>query len=186
MVNAPLLDSLREWNASPPEVQALADLLVPIFYSDLKRLAPRERVRVSAGETFRTTALVNEAYLKLRTACNFFDDIHFLRAAAQAMRHALVNDAQARLTAKRGGGVVAVALNPDLEVAIQDDESLVALSDALTALSQHAPRLAKVVECRYFGGYNDTETAGALGLSERTVRRDWTLARAWLHRSLRA
>jgi len=185
MTTAPTADSTPDWDAAlPPEVSVLADQLMPVFYADLKRLAHRERSRVGAGETLRTTALVNEAYLKLRGAHGFAGDAHFLRAAALAMRHALVNYAVARLSEKRGGGVVALKLTDDRDLATDDDQSIVALNDALADLNQHSARLAQVVECRYFAGYSDVETARALGLSERTVRRDWILARAWLHRSL--
>ncbi len=183
----PTSESTETWDATPPPViMALADQLMPIFYEDLKRLAHRERSRVGAGETLRTTALVNEAYLKLRRSQGFNDDAHFLRAAALAIRQALINHAVRRLSEKRGGGANVLTLNAvvEVEVADTDDESLLALNDALAELNLHAPRLAQVVECRYFAGYSDVETARALGLSERTVRRDWTLARAWLHRSL--
>ena len=187
MTFAPPLESIEAWDANMPHaLTALADQLVPLFYEDLKRLAHRERSRVGAGETLRTTALVNEAYLKLRRSPGFNDDAHFLRAAAMAMRQALINHAVARLSEKRGGGAILLALDAAFEAANADDDSLLALNDALAELSLHAPRLAQVVECRYFAGYSDVETALALGLSERTVRRDWTLARAWLHRSLGA
>ncbi len=174
---------------SSEAVSQLADQLLPLFYDDLKRLAHRERGRLAAGSTLQTTALVNEAYLKLRGSNSWHNDAHFLRAAAQAMRHALVNHAQARLTLKRGEGLGAVAL-ADLpledvpDAALGNDVGLVALNDALSALAQHSVRLAQVVECRYFAGFDEVETGNALGISERTVRRDWTLARAWLHRAL--
>lgn len=172
--------------ASDP-VRALADRLVPHFYDELKRLAHRERSRVGAGATLQTTVLVNEAYMKLRGAAGWNDDDHFLRAAAIAMRHVLVNHAQARLAAKRGAGAVHVSLTSAPEVADGgDDEQLVRLHDALEELAREAPRLAQVVECRYFAGYDEAATARALGLSERTVRRDWVLARAWLNRALDA
>ena len=164
----------------------LVDQLITIFYDELKRLAHRERARVGAGATLCTTALVNVAYLKLRRSGCFNDDAHFMRTAAMAMRQALVNHAVQRLTEKRGGGATTIALDTIMDADASDDQSLLALHDALAALSQHMPRLAQVVECRYFAGYSDLETAQALALSERTVRRDWTLARAWLHRSLQA
>lgn len=176
---------VASWNeALPLEVNVLADQLMPLFYEDLKRLARRERSRVGAGATLQTTALVNEAYLKLRGARTWNTDVHFLRAAALAMRHALVNHALARLAGKRGDGVVPLPLSDAVEVAIEDDASVLALNDALSQLAGTSLRLAQVVECRYFAGYDEAETARALGISERTVRRDWTLARAWLHREL--
>jgi len=180
----PLEPSVPWDDALPSEVRALADQLIPLFYDDLKRLAHRERSRVSAGETLQTTALVNEAYLKLRGSHGWNTDAHFLRAAALAMRHALVTHAVARLTDKRGGGAIPLPLVAALEVPIEDDTAMLALNDALSRLARDSLRLAQVVECRYFAGYEDAETALALGISERTVCRDWILARAWLHREL--
>ncbi len=179
------LDSKPCWDSAlPPAVSALADQLMPLFYDDLKRLARRERSRVGAGGTLQTTALVNEAYLKLRGSQGWNTDVHFLRAAALAMRHALVNHALARMAGKRGDGVAALPLTDALEVAIEDDATVLALNDALGLLALSSVRLAQVVECRYFAGYDDAETALTLNISERTVRRDWALARAWLHREL--
>jgi RNA polymerase sigma factor (TIGR02999 family) len=168
----------------PPEVSALSDQLLPLFYEDLKRLAHRERRRAGGGATLQTTALVNEAYLKLRGSRGWNTDAHFLRAAALAMRHALISHAQARLADKRGGGSVLVPITEALDVPMEDDATLLALNEALGRLANDSLRLAQIVECRYFGGYDDAETARALGVSERTVRRDWNLARAWLHREL--
>ena len=111
-------------------------------------------------------------------------DVHFLRAAALAMRHALVNHAETRQAAKRGGGTAELPLSEALNVAFDSDASILALNEALAVLAKESLRLAQVVECRYFAGYSDVETARALGVSERTVRGDWTLARAWLHREL--
>ena len=176
---------VEAWDTTlPPAVRALADQLMPLFYDDLKRLAHRERARVGAGATLQTTALVNEAYLKLRGSHGWNSDVHFLRAAALAMRHALVSHALARQADKRGGGAVSLPITAGLEVAVEDDAAMLALNEALSRLARDSLRLAQVVECRYFGGYDDAETARALAISERTVRRDWTLARAWLHREL--
>jgi RNA polymerase sigma factor (TIGR02999 family) len=171
--------------AIPASVQKLADELVPLFYSDLKRLARRERGRVSAGATLQTTVLVNEAYLKLRSAKGWNDDVHFLHAAALAMRHVLVNHAEARRAAKRGAGAEHLSLTAAEEIALQNDDEVLAVNEALQRLSQESSRLAQVIECRYFAGYDEATTAQTLDLSERTVRRDWALARAWLHRELR-
>lgn len=162
----------------------MADQLLPLFYADLKRVAHRERSRVGAGMTLQTTALVHEAYLKLRGTAAWNNDVHFVRAAALAMRHALVDHAIEKLTAKRGQGAEHLPLTAGLEVALATDEALVALNDALDELAKQSLRLAQVVECRYFAGYDEAATAMALGISERTVRRDWTLARAWLLREL--
>jgi RNA polymerase sigma factor (TIGR02999 family) len=184
-VNDRALDHGDTWNADlPADARALADQLFPLFYEDLRRLAQRERRRVGAGATLQTTALVNEAYLKLRRGQGWRTDAHFLRASALAMRHALVNHAAAQRAAKRGAGVEVVPLQAGLDVAIEWDAPILALNAALGQLGKESPRLAQVVECRYFGGYTDVETAHALGVSERTVRNDWNLARAWLHRAL--
>jgi RNA polymerase sigma factor (TIGR02999 family) len=168
----------------PPAVQSLADELVPVFYDELKQLARRERAKVGAGVTMQTTALVNETYLKLRSAKGWNDDAHFLRASALAMRHVLVNHAEMRRAAKRGGGAAHLSLTAAEDVAPETEEVLLAVNDAMERLAGESLRLAQVVECRYFGGYDDAATARALNLSERTVRRDWALARAWLHREL--
>jgi RNA polymerase sigma factor (TIGR02999 family) len=174
-----------DWNGDlSPGVRDLAGELLPLFYADLKRLAHRERHRVGGSPTLQTTALVSEAYLRLRGVKGWNDDTHFLRAAALAMRHALINHAEARVTAKRGAGAQHLPLTAGLDVAADSDETVLAIDDALARLAEHSLRLAQVVECRYFAGFSEHETARALDLSERTVRRDWTLARAWLHREL--
>jgi RNA polymerase sigma factor (TIGR02999 family) len=181
------IDFLDDWNAElPADARALADQLFPLFYDDLRRLARRERDRVRAGATLQTTALVNEAYLKLRRGQGWSTDVHFLRAAALAMRHALINHAEARLAAKRGGGAEEVTLSKAFDVAVESDATLLALNEALGRLANESLRLARIVECRYFAGYSDAETARALGVSVRSVRGDWALARAWLHRELAA
>src|SRR5690606_14510160 len=153
------------------ELRALADELLPIFYEDLRRIGRRERRRVGAGATLQTTALVNEAFLTLRGMKGWVDDRHFLSAAALAMRHALVTHAEAQMARQRGSGAVHLSLAAGPDLGVESDEGLVALGDALEALAQHAPRAAGVVECRYFAGYSEPETARVLGIAERTVRR---------------
>ena len=186
-MNDPASEFGDDWNTElPPDALALADQLFPLFYDELRRLAQRERRRVGAGATLQTTALVNEAYLKLRRGSGWSTDAHFLRASALAMRHALVSHAAARQAAKRGGGEEALPLTAGLDVATESDAGILALNDALGRLAEDSPRLAQVVECRYFAGFNDVETGRALGISERSVRSDWALARAWLHRDLAA
>lgn len=170
--------------ASERAVQALAADLLPVFYDDLKRIAQRERRRGAPSHTLQTTALVHEAYLRLRGSRGWNDEGHFLRAAALAMRHALIKHARGRVAQKRGSGAVHLPITEGLQLSVDQDETLVALDETLTRLAAESPRLAQVVECRFFAGYDEVETAKALGISERTVRRDWTLARAWLHREL--
>jgi RNA polymerase sigma factor (TIGR02999 family) len=166
------------------EVHRIAAELLPAFYDQLKRMAHRTRARVGAGQTMQTTALVHEAYLRLRGSHGFTDDTHFLRAAALAMRHALINHAQARLTDKRGHGSLHLTLSHAADFSIQSDEGMLALNEAMERLAAVMPRLADVVECRFFGGYGEEETARVLGMSLRTVQRDWLKARAWLFREL--
>jgi RNA polymerase sigma factor (TIGR02999 family) len=168
----------------PLPTRRIAVELMPIFYQDIRRLARRERQRVSAGVTMQTTALVSEAYLKLHGSPEFNNREHFLRAAALAMRHVLVSHARERLAIKRGGGEAAVPLDEAPEVAGDDDAVLLEINEALERLAAINPRLAYVVECRFFAGFDDSETAIALGLTDRTVRRDWIKARAWLSREL--
>jgi len=165
-------------------IRALADQLVPLFYDELRLIARRTRRKVGIGATLQTTALVNETYLKLRASHGWNDESHFLCAAALAMRHVLVNHANARLAAKRGAGADVLPLTAAEHVALKEDEVLINLDEALARLAIESPRLAQVVECRYFAGYDEIATARALNVSDRTVRRDWTLARAWLHREL--
>jgi RNA polymerase sigma factor (TIGR02999 family) len=168
-----------------PVVKALADDLVPLFYDELRAIARRTRAKVGRDLTMQTTALVNETYLKLRNARGWNDDSHFFCAAALAMRHVLVNHAKSRVTAKRGAGAEHLPLTAADQVTGEQDEMMINLNEALARLTEEAPRLAQVVECRYFGGYDEQATARALKMSERTVRRDWVLARAWLHRELK-
>jgi RNA polymerase sigma factor (TIGR02999 family) len=174
--------TLRQAHA-PEELRRAAEELFPLLYEDVQRLAKRERRRVRAGETLQTTALIHEAYLKLLRSPQFNDRAHFLRSAALAMRHILVNHARDRLAAKRGGGASLEALHDELDVGV-DDVAVVELHEALERLALLDARLARVVDCRFFAGYTEQDTATALGTTERTVRRDWTKARAWLRVAL--
>jgi RNA polymerase sigma factor (TIGR02999 family) len=167
-----------------PEARLIAAELLPPFYDQLKHIAQRARSRLGGNQTLQTTALVHEAYLRLRHSGRFTDETHFLRAAALAMRHALINYAAARVADKRGGGQPHLTLSSAEAVGVDSDEGLLALNEALERLSMEIPRLADVIECRFFGGYGEEDTARALGLSLRTVQRDWLKARAWLYREL--
>lgn len=165
-------------------VTAPFDALVEVLYADLRGIARRERFRARAGATLCTTALVSEAWLKLQRSHGWKDRQHFLATAALAMRQVLVNDVLARRSAKRNLGVDAVELHDDIDECDADDEQILLVSDAVEKLSGLSPRLARVVECRFFAGYSEDETAAALGITDRTVRRDWLKARAWLYREL--
>lgn len=167
----------------PREIAAAADRLVPALWHDLRSVARRERRRVSAGHTLQTTALVSEAWLKLRRREGFLDDNHFLRASAIAMRCVLIDHARKRLAAKRGQGRVE-PLTDDIAPYWESDERLLELDEALTRLGGLNPRLAEVVELRFFGGYTEVQIAGLLEVTERTVRRDWVKAKAWLFREV--
>ncbi len=168
----------------PPGDAHLVDLLTHVLYADLKRLARRERGRSGQqAPTLDTTALVHEAYLKLARRGVFQSQAHFLNTAALAMRQVLVTHARTRLRHKRNGGQKPVDIDA-VEVLVESDERIVALDDALAELERRSPRLARIVECRYFAGYSDAETALALDLSERTVQRDWAIAKALLYEAL--
>lgn len=171
--------------ATPVTVQAAE--LVPLFYADLKRLSRRVRNGAPSADTFQTTALIHEAWLKLHATPQWQNRQHFLRAAALAMRQVLVDDARARLAAIRNHGVRPLPIEAAAEVAAEaPDERLVAVDEALAELSAFSPRLAQTIECRYYAGYTESETAEALGVSIATVQRDWTKARAWLYQRLKA
>ncbi len=175
--------ALGDTRASP-EVRRIAAELLPVFYDQLKRIAQGARARLGGSNTMQTTVLVHEAYLRLGQSRGFADETHFLRAAALAMRHALINYAESRVAEKRGGGGLHVTLSHAADFTVESDAGLLALNAALERLTNEMPRLADVVECRFFGGYNEEDTARALGTSLRTVQRDWVKARAWLFREL--
>lgn len=159
--------------------------LAPLLLDGLRKRARHERLRVRAGETLRTTALVHEAYLRLHRSAGWHGETHFLRSAALAMRQALVDHARQKLAAKRGGGGELEALDElPAEPFWQSDERLLALDEALDRLDALNPRLARIIECRFFAGYSELETAQVLGVTDRTVRRDWLKAKAWLYQAL--
>lgn len=154
--------------------------LVDAVYPDLKRLARSSR-HARDGETLDTTALVHECYLKLSQASGAPRDRgHLLSLAVRIMRQLLVDHARERLAVKRGGDVARVVLDDDLAVASAESERMLEIDTALRRLADIEPRQAAVFECRYFAGFNDDETATALGISPRTAHRDWDAARAWL------
>lgn len=162
-----------------------ADALFANFYDELRRRA-HGVCRRSASRTLNTTGLVHETYLKLRGSAGWTSREHFLNTAARAMRQVVVNAAEARLAAKRGGGAWVVTLDEEIGHAPVRPEEVLALDEALARFEQTNPRQARVVECRYFAGLSVEETAAALGVGTATVQRDWRFARAWLHRALTA
>lgn len=174
---------LRGWGAGDPEAP---ELLMPLVYDRLRGLARRQLSRERNGHTLSPTALVHEAYLRLAglRRIRWQDRGHFLALAATTMRRVLVSRARRRLAEKRGGGGVAVPLEDLPALSVERSEELLALDDALGALAALDARQVRVVELRYFGGLTIQETAAVLSVSPATVKLDWTLARAWLHREL--
>jgi RNA polymerase sigma factor (TIGR02999 family) len=174
-----LLDDLRSGR------REAFDRIVPLVYHELRRTARRE-LAARPSDTMFTTALVHELYLKFSRSprAEWRDRAHFLRAAAVAMRHILVDRARRRTAEKRGGAQRTVTLDDSLTAVDEQAESLLELHDALDALASLDERLARVVECRFFGGMTEQETAAALSITERTVRRDWVKARGLLHQAL--
>lgn len=166
--------------------QAAFDELFPLVYAELRRIAGREMRREKAGRTLQTTALVHEAYLRLLkdASLSFENRAHFLGIAAHAMREILIERARARVARKRGGNSVRITLDDVMVPAPSPSIDVLALDEALQRLARLDERHAKVVELRYFGGLSVEETAVALDLSPATVKRAWTLARAWLYREL--
>jgi len=162
------------------------DELLPLVYGELRRMAHRHVARERRQHTLSTTALVHEAYLKLvdQTQVSARGRAYFFAAVARAMRQVLVDAARRRGREKRGRGEVPLDVD-DLQVAVEGFAAdLLELDEALERLAALYPRQAGVVECRFFGGLSVEETAEALGLAARTVKRDWSLARAWLYREL--
>ncbi len=160
------------------------DALTGALYEQLRKIAHRERARAGRPQTLQTTALINESYLKLRDNDGWTSREHFLGTAATAMRHVLVDAARARLSQKRGSGVGPAPIDDVADVSQVEDRETVRVSEALEALERLDGRLARVVECRFFAGYSEEETGRILGISDRTVRRDWLQAKAWLYREL--
>lgn len=162
--------------------------LLPLLYQELRSIAQRERRRLSGGHTLATTALVHEAYLSLARNPAFASRGHFLRICAVAIRRILIARVRTQLAKKRGGGAAVVALDGLEEAGIGfnviDAPQVLRVHEALEILTTHAPELVAVVECRFFAGLTEPETAEALSISERTVQRRWNLARAWLKKEL--
>ena len=166
--------------------QTALEELTSLVYAELRRLAERYMRRERAGHTLQTTALVNEAYVRLvdLQQVRWRNRAHFIGVAAQLMRHILVDFARARRQAERGGFAQQVSLDEAALVVKGRSAEFIALDDALQSLAEIDPRKSRIVELRYFGGLNVEETAEVLKISPRTVMREWSLARAWLHREL--
>lgn len=161
--------------------------LLPLVYGELRQLAHRYMQREGAGHTLQTTALLNEAYLRLagKKESNYQNRAHFIAAAAQVMRHLLVDHARAKLYEKRGGGERPIPIDESFAMPIEQAEEIVSLDVALKELQKLDPRKVKIVELRYFAGMNVEETAKALGIGSATVKREWAKAKAWLYQELK-
>jgi RNA polymerase sigma factor (TIGR02999 family) len=174
---------LLAWQAGD---QTALDKLLPAVQPELRRIARRHMAGERPGHVLQPTALVNEAYLRLTSAkeVQWQGRAHFFAVAAQVMRRTLVDYARERARVKRGGGAFRISLSDADHLAILQRTDLVALDDALNALEKFDRRKSKVIELRFFGGLSLQETADVLQVSVGTVRRDWSLARAWLYREL--
>lgn len=162
------------------------DRLMPAVYDELRVIARRQLAGREAGGTLSTTGLVHEAYLKLvdQSRLAWRDRAHFFALASVTMRHVLVDRARARLARKREGCLRRITLDNELIAAPDQPEAMLHLSDAIDRLAEVEPRLARVVDCRFFGGMSDGEIADALEVTPRTVQRDWAKARMLLRRAL--
>ena len=174
------------WSQSLEGPGGTVEMLLPVLYQELRAIARRERRGFSGGETLLTTALIHEAYLRLASSNAFASRGDFLRAAAVTIRRIIVDRIRAQMAQKRGGGEKSVELEDAAEFEVENPKAVLQVHDALSALADLNPRLAEVVECKFFAGFSEAETAEALGVSERTVQREWALARAWLRKELAA
>ena len=174
---------LADWSDGD---EGALDKLIPLVQPELHRLAHHYMSRERTGHTLQTTALLNEAYLQLvhDSTHNWQKRTHFMAAAAQLMRRIMVDHARERCSLKRGGGALRVTLDDAALVTEKRSEELLALDEALERLTAQDPRKSRIVELRYFGGLTEEETAAFLKLSDRTVRREWRMARTWLYRAL--
>jgi RNA polymerase sigma factor (TIGR02999 family) len=174
---------LVEWSDGN---QAALDKLYPLVYNELRRLAHGYLKRERKGHTLQTTALINEAYLRLvdQKHVQWANRSHFFGISAQIMRRILIDHARRYEYSKRGGGAQRISLDEAAVVAKERGRQLLMLDEALNGLAQIDPRRSRVVELRYFGGLSNEEIAGVLKISENTVTRDWNMARAWLYQEL--
>lgn len=180
---AEITQLLRAWGNGD---QAALERLTPLVYDKLRRMARRYMRRERAGHTLQTTALLNEAYLRLVdvTQVNWQNRAHFFAVSAQMMRRILVDAARARASSRRGGPVARVEMEEIPDFSSTRDREIVAIDDALKTLAEMDPRKARVIELRFFGGLNVAETAQVLKISQQSVMRDWKLAKVWLMREV--
>ncbi|HEY6121100.1 MAG TPA: sigma-70 family RNA polymerase sigma factor [Pyrinomonadaceae bacterium] len=174
---------LMDWSKGSKEA---LDRLVPIVYEELHRQASRYLRRERAGHSLQTTALIHEAYLRLvdQRSVHWQNRAHFFGIAAQLMRRILVDHARTRKRVKRGGSDIRVSLDEARTLASSMDLDIVALDEALDRLAQIDQQQSRIVELRFFSGLNVEETAEVLRISPATVKREWRIAKAWLHREI--
>jgi RNA polymerase sigma factor (TIGR02999 family) len=174
---------LRDWRNGDQEA---LDKLIPVVYDELRRQAARYLRGERPGHTLQTTALIHEAYLRLINQHNveWKDRAHFYAIAARLMRQILVDHARKRQAAKRGGSDIKVPLEEEMVISPERNVDLVALDEALTRLAGIDPQQSRIVEMRYFSGLSTEETAEVMGVSSRTVKRDWNVAKAWLRQEI--
>ena len=175
---------LQDWSAGND--RALEELL-PLIYNELRHLAHNFLYRERSGHTLQTTALVHEAYLKLidQKDARWQNRSHFFAIAAQAMRRILIDSARRHAAMKRGGPQENLSLDEVADVSLEPNTKLLALDEALKALAEIDPEQSRIVELRYFGGLTIEETAEVMKSSPATVKREWAMARAWLHQALK-
>jgi len=178
-----ITELLAEWREGN---QSALDELYPLVYDELHRLARRYMSRERKDHTLQTTALINEAYVRMvdQKNVNWANRSHFFAISAQIMRRILIDHARRHGYAKRGGGAQQVSLEEVAALSPDQGRELVRLDEALKSLAERDPRRSQVVELRFFGGLNNEEIAGVLHVSENTVTRDWNMARAWLYQQL--
>lgn len=179
----PISVILKDWSGGN---QASADVLLSLVYDELRKIAAQYLRRERSGHTLQPTALVHEAYIKLIdiSDINWQDRAHFFAVSANVMRHILVDHARARLSEKRGGGAQRIAIDDAISLSSEPDLDLLAVDEALNELAVFDEQQSRIVELRFFGGLTIEETAHVAGISQATVKREWTMAKAWLFRKL--
>ena len=176
---------LKDWSGGN---RASADELLALVYDELRRIAARYLRKERSGHTLQPTALVHEAYMKLIdiSDINWQDRAHFFAVSANVMRHILVDHARAKLAEKRGGDAERIALEDAISLSNEPNVDLLAVDEALKELAEFDEQQSRIIELRFFGGLTIEETAHVVGISPATVKREWAMAKAWLHRKLKS
>jgi len=174
---------LKDWSGGD---RASADVLLTLVYDELRKIAGQYLRKERSGHTLQPTALVHEAYMKLIdiSDINWQDRAHFFAVSANVMLHILLDHARAKLAEKRGGDVQRIALEDAVSLSNEPDVDVLAVDDALKELAEFDEQQSRIVELRFFGGLTIEETAHVVGISPATVKREWAMAKAWLHRKL--